>query len=392
MKTLRVHLCPLAELGAETALDYDLLDERRRVVKSDRAVPGALPRLPRTELVVAASDVLLIEAALPPLSGARLRAALQAIAEPQILTDAANAHVASSKRVAGRATLAVVDRVLLQRALELLRRARIVPASAVPEQLTLPLAEGRWRLRLQAGYAALRMSALRAITCSGVSDGEPPVELRLALEQAGAARPRAIEVEGDCDTDAWSKALGVPVVAPASAPARAESAPLELLQYQFGPRVADWRAWRVPATLAVLCGVTWVAGLNVDAWRMLREERALKGRMDAAFRQAFPRVPVVLDPIAQMRRGLSGLRSGGGSADPRDFLPMAASLARALANEGDVVRTLDFQEQVLRVDLEPRAIDTPKKREALLASLAAAGLDASFAENTLTVRAKGASS
>jgi len=148
----------------------------------------------------------------------------------------------------------------------------------------------------------------------------------------------------------------------------------------------------VPAVLAVLCVLTWIAGLNLDAWRMVHEERALRSRMEATLRAAFPRVPVVLDPVAQMRRGVSDLRSGGGAADPRDFLPIAASLARALANEADVVRTLEFREQVLRVDFEPRAIDTPKKRELLIESLAGAGLDASFAENTLAVRVKGTGS
>ena len=57
-----------------------------------------------------------------------------------------------------------------------------------------------------------------------------------------------------------------------------------------------------------------------------------------------------------------------------------------------MVRTLEFREQVLRVELEPRAIDTPRKRELLLEQLAAAGLNASFAENTLTVRGKGSGS
>jgi general secretion pathway protein L len=114
--------------------------------------------------------------------------------------------------------------------------------------------------------------------------------------------------------------------------------------------------------------------------------------MEATLRQAFPHVPVVLDPVAQMRRGVSELRTGADAADPRDFLPLAASLARALPNDVDVVRALEFREQVLRVDLEPRAIDTPMKREALLEQLAAAGLNASFAENTLAVRAKGSGS
>src|SRR5512144_1203033 len=117
MKTLRLRLCPLAELGAETLLDYEVLDEKRRVVRSDRAVPGALPRLARTELVIAAPDVLLLEAALPPLSGARLRAALLALAEPHLLTDASSAYVVAGRRLGSRTTLAVLDRELLARAL-----------------------------------------------------------------------------------------------------------------------------------------------------------------------------------------------------------------------------------------------------------------------------------
>ena len=392
MRTLRVRLCPLAELGAETALDYEVLDERRQVVKSERAVPAALPRLPRTELIIAAPDVLLIDAALPPLSGARLRAALQAIAEPHILTDAATAYVVAAPRLGGRTTLAVLDRVLLQRAVELLRRVKIVPASATPEQLTLPLVEGRWRARMQPTHGCLRMAELRGLACSPGSEREPPVEIRLALEQAGEARPQAIEVEGPCDTDAWANVLGIPVIVAPAAQGRVERPALELLQYEFAANVVDWRAWRTPVALAALCAVTWIIGLNVDAWRMLREERALRGRMEATFREAFPRVPVVLDPLAQMRRGVSDLRTGTDAADPRDFLPLAASLARAIPGDADVVRALEFRDQVLRIDLEPRAIDTPTKREVLVRQLTAAGLSASFAENTLTVRGKGSGS
>lgn len=392
MKTLRLRLCPLAELGADSALDYEVLDDKRRVVKTDRAVLAALPRLPRTELVIAAPDVLLIEAALPPLSGARLRAALLAIAEPHLLTDAAAAYVVAGKRLGSRATLAVLDRVLLQRALEVLRRVKISPGSATPEQLALPLTNGRWRLRLQPAYACLRMSELRGIACSASTHAEPPVELRLALEQAGDARPQTIEVEGACDADAWSKTLGIPVLAVPSPAQRVDPIGFELLQYEFGPRVVDWRAWRAAVALAVLCALTWIVGLNLDAWRLSREEKALRSRMEASLREAFPRTPVVLDPLAQMRRGVSDLRTGGDAADPRDFLPLAASLARALPSETDVVRVLEFRDQVLRVDLEPRTIDTPRKRELLLESLAGAGLNASFAENTLTVRSKGSGS
>jgi general secretion pathway protein L len=117
VKAVRIHLCPLAELGAESTLDYEVLDAARAITDRGRAVPAALPRVPRTELVLAAPDVLLVEAQLPPLSGARLRAALPALAEPHLVSDIGSAFVAAAQPAGGRTTLAVVDRALLQRAL-----------------------------------------------------------------------------------------------------------------------------------------------------------------------------------------------------------------------------------------------------------------------------------
>ncbi|HEY3076226.1 MAG TPA: type II secretion system protein GspL [Burkholderiales bacterium] len=389
MKTLRLRLCPLAELGADSTLDFEVLDDTRAVLERGRALLAELPRLPRTELVVAAPDVLLVEAALPPLSGARLRAALPALAEPHVLSAIESAYVVAAKARAGeRATLAVLDRGLFARALELLRRLKIEPASATPEQLALALHEGRWRLRLGAAYACLRTGPLRGISCSS-AEGAAPVEMQLALQQAGEARPQAIEVEDSCPAAAWSDALGVPVITVETPATRAEPVALELLQYEFAPRLVAWRAWRVPAVLAALCAATWLVGLNVDAWLMRREARALRAHMEAALREAFPSTPVVLDPLAQMRRGVSDLRAAAGAADPREFLSLATALARALPAESDAVRALEFRDQTLRVDFEPRALETPKKRELLLEQISAAGLAARFSEATLSVRAKG---
>jgi type II secretion system protein L len=172
-------------------------------------------------------------------------------------------------------------------------------------------------------------------------------------------------------------------------PARsAAPAVLELLQYEFVPHMAGWRAWRVPVALAVLALVTWLVGLNVDAWLMRREERALRSHMEAAVREALPGTPVVLDPLQQLRRGVRDLRSAAGSSDPREFLGLAATLARALPAEGDAVRALEFRDNTLRVDFDARALD-PKKRELVLQRVSAAGLAGRFSEATLSVRGKG---
>jgi general secretion pathway protein L len=389
MRTLRLHLCPLAELGADSALDYEVLDAARAVARRGRAVLAELPRLPRTELVIAAPDVLLVEVALPPLSGARLRAALPALAEPHLLGDVEAAHVVAARPAGGsRTTLAALDRGLLQRTLELLRRAKLTPISATPEPLTLPITPGRWRLRLGTAYGCLRTAPFRGLATTAPAAGEPPVELRLALEQAGDARAQAVEVEGPCDGPAWSTALGLPVVPVEAPPARAEPVVLELLQYELAPQLVSWRAWRTPAVLAVLCLLTWIVGLNVEAALMRREESALRAQMTTALREVVPSLPVVLDPLKQMQRAVADLRVGAGTDDPREFLPLATVLARSLALNADTVRLLEFRGEALRVDFDPRALAAPNAREHMIEQASAAGLTARLTENTLSVRPK----
>jgi general secretion pathway protein L len=389
VKTLRLHLCPLAELSGESTLEFEVLDETRAIARRGHAVLAELPRLPRTELVIAAPDVLLVETPLPPLSGARLRAALPALAEPHLLADLEAAYVVAARPVGGtRTTLAVLDRALLQRALALLRRVKLEPASATPEPLTLPLSPRRWRLRLGTAYACLRTAPLYGLASSALIEGEPPVELRLALEQAGNARPQAIEVEGPCDSAAWSAALGVPLVSVDAPAARAEPVAFELLQYELAPQLVSWRAWRAPAVLAALCAITWIVGLNVEAGLMRREERMLRAQMSAALRETVPSVPVVLDALKQMQRAVADLRVSAGAGDPREFLPLATALAAAITLEPDTVRALEFRGEALRVDFDPRALAAPKARERMLEQAAAAGLAARISENTLSVRPK----
>jgi general secretion pathway protein L len=388
MRTLRVHLCPLAELAAESVLDFEVLDSARRILQRGAAVPAALPVLARTELVVAGRDVVLLEAVLPKVSGARLRAALPALAEPMLLGDIErNLVVAGRLDAARRATLAVVDRALLRRALDPFARLGMRPASATPEPLAIACGAGRWRLRRRGAWAVVRTGRQLGIACAAAET--PPVELQLALAQA-AARPAALEVEGDCDTAAWSAALGVTVLA-AAREAHAAPVELELLQYEFAPQLADWKAWRPAAALAAALALVWVTGLNFDAWLMLREERELRGRMSAALREAFPRVPVVLDAPAQMRRGLADLRAAAGTGDAEDFLPLAAGFARLMEAEAEAVRGMEYRDRALQVRFEPRAVDSADKRNAILERLARGGLAGSFASSTLSVRKRSAS-
>jgi bifunctional ADP-heptose synthase (sugar kinase/adenylyltransferase) len=55
----------------------------------------------------------------------------------------------------------------------------------------------------------------------------------------------------------------------------------------------------------------------------------------------------------------------------------------------DSVRVLEFRDQVLRIDFEPRALEQPKSRDALLEQISSAGLTGRFSDATLSVKAKG---
>ena len=389
LRTLRIQLCPLAELAAGSELRYELLDARRRIGERGRAVPAALPKGKglRTELILAAPDVLLLEAQLPRLSGERLRSALAGVAEPELIGGIEQAFVVAGKPdAAGRALLAVVDRALFKRAIDLFARAGLELSGVTPEPLTLPVRRGTWRLRMTESYGCLRIGQRLGVACSVPRDAQPPVEVKLALSRHAAERPEVIEVEGACDAAAWSADLGVTVKRVASDEMYAGAVTLNLLQYEFAPGVVDWRVWRVPAVLATVLGLIWLTDLNVEAWLVSREAGQTRAHMAAAFRETFPEIPVVQDPLIQARRALVDLRTGAGTSDPADFISLATRFARAAQLDADAVRILEYRERALYVRFDTRAIDTPSKRDALVDRLVKAGLGARMSESVLVVR------
>jgi general secretion pathway protein L len=380
----RVFLPPLTEFGAESVVAYEVLDSRRRVIRRGHCVPGGLPKSRWCELVVAAPDVLLLDVALPKLTGARLRAALPMLVEEMLLGDIEQSLVVAGRPDAtGRATVAAVDRALLSRALEVFRRLRLRVTSATPEPLTLKLSPSCWRIRLRDTYACVRTGERLGLGVSRPGNARPPEELTLLLAQA-QARPSAIEVEGECDLDAWRAVLEVPLRQVEEEDLLASPAVLELLQYDVAPGLVDWSGWRVPMALAALALVLWTGGLNAHAWLLKREERAMRQQMEDLYKRTFPNTPVVLDPVAQMRRGVTDLRASAGIGSPADFLPLASRFAQTLGDHA-AVRSMEYRDAALQVRLDMHAFDTQDKREALSSRAARAGLSMKFSDDGAVV-------
>ena len=93
-------------------LPFLLLDKSGRTQRAGRSTLALLPRASSTVLMVAARDLLMMPATLPPLKGPRLRQALPNIIEDQLIQDPQTCHIALDPQPLGNARhlLAVVDR------------------------------------------------------------------------------------------------------------------------------------------------------------------------------------------------------------------------------------------------------------------------------------------
>jgi len=93
-------------------LPFVLLDKSGRTQRAGRSALALLPRATSTVLMVAARDLLMMPAALPPLRGPRLRQALPNIVEDQLIQDPQTCHIAVDPQplAGGRQLLAIIDR------------------------------------------------------------------------------------------------------------------------------------------------------------------------------------------------------------------------------------------------------------------------------------------
>lgn len=121
-------------------LPFVLLDKSGRAQRAGRAALALLPRASSTVLMVAARDLLMMPATLPPLKGPRLRQALPNIVEDQLIQDPQTCHIALDPQPLGkgRHLLAIVDRGWFRFICEAFAAAGHRSVRAVPVTRCLP--------------------------------------------------------------------------------------------------------------------------------------------------------------------------------------------------------------------------------------------------------------
>ncbi|HYD62995.1 MAG TPA: type II secretion system protein GspL [Noviherbaspirillum sp.] len=330
-------------------------------------------RAQRVVLLLAASDVTLLRVKMPPLSGAKLRAALPNLVEDRLMSDPEECVVVPGEMHGGMRTVAVVSRSWL----ELLSRTLLTlgarSVSAIPSQLCIPYqAEMATASASEHGVdadIAIRLAEQDGIGLSIVADQPESLAFEVMQSLSAVVPQGAIvlyvpqaRVNDYQDSLRIAPTLQDRITLHADNWQRwisgADKAGVDLmtgLGAAAGPKI-DWRAWRWPIVLGTAVLLINVIGLNVDWLRLKREANALSNGMIQTYRTAFPKDPVVIDPLAQLRQKLAGAQRDSGQLAPDDFVALAATFSEAWASTGKgaaPIAGLEYRDRALTVKLKP---------------------------------------
>ncbi|HYD81203.1 MAG TPA: type II secretion system protein GspL [Paucimonas sp.] len=333
-------------------------------------------KVQRVVLLVAASDVTLLRVHVPPMSAAKLKAALPNLVEDQLMSDPDECIVVPGATVDGLRTVAVMHRGWFEILVKTFTTFGARRLAAVPAQLCLPHQAGTVTAAVaeQEGEIDLtvRLAEQQGIGLPIVPE-QPETAARDVVQTLTAIVPEApitlyapqAAVRAFQDTVNELLALDQRITVHADHWPRwitgANGAGLDLVAASGTGtgQAVNWRAWRWPAALAATALLVNIIGLNIEWWRMKREANALRAAMTQTYRAAYPRDTMIVDPLAQMRQKIAAARHGAGQAAPDDFTALAASFGEAwesVAGQGSTgIAAIEYRDRSLFVRLKPEA-------------------------------------
>jgi general secretion pathway protein L len=380
--------------GAAQTCPFALAGDGGQLLQQGAAALGNLADLVasarRVVLLLSASDVTLLRVAVPPLSAARLKAALPGLVEDQILGDPADCVLAAGPADAeGMRTVAVVQRAWLEVLAQALVAQGAHSVSALPAQLCLPYQPGAVSAALDANDAGLELTLRRsqheglglalaadpesALFTLRALAGEEPVTLYLNPIQTKIIAPvlarlaDAASVSGIAlAEDHWAHWI-----------AGARSAGLDLAAGlgASGAAARQWQRWRWPLRLAVLAVLVNVAGINIEWLRLKKEADNERLSMKQTFKATYPNEAAIY-PAEQMRRNIAQAKLENGQMAPDEFIALSAAFAEALSAlpRKDVIAVLEYRDRALQVKVKPNTVDGPAVGQ-IKAALAARKLE-----------------
>lgn len=253
---------PVGEKGRRAGLP-----DAPELLREGHALAAEMPAADRLVLIVAASDVLLTTARVPPLPPARLRLALPNLVEDVLATDAAPCHIAlgpvlepaASPRAARRRLLMVTDRAWLRAVLDAFADHKHRRRHVLPAQLCLPLAPGA-----ESGQAAEAAEATaREPVLAGELEPVPGTGLVAGTSASPSVTPSATPA---ASPDTAAPAQPATLVVEAAATALAQADP----QLDIATMAAADRLWQLTVRTGPYEGYGLLLGAQaLAAWQAL---------------------------------------------------------------------------------------------------------------------------
>ncbi len=298
---------------------------------------GTISAAQRIVLIVAASDVTLLRIKVPPLSPAKLKAALPNLVEEQILGNPADNLIVTSKATDSLRSIAVMQRIGIESVIRQLSAHGAKQIKAVPAQLCLPSnpesvfaainaqqdnIELTIKLSEHEGMG-LKLDSTPEEVISSLRSLVPSAAIELLVPQAAVQTYQSIvsstQAQINVSTDNWSHWIE-----------GAESASVDLMSgmSNLKSNTIGYRVWRWPLALAASVMLVNIVALNMDWWHMKREADMLRSSMFQTYKTAYPDETVIVDPIAQMRQKIAIAKRSTGQSATDEFTILMTSFSK----------------------------------------------------------------
>jgi general secretion pathway protein L len=336
---------------------FVLSADGQSVAQQGRAAARSLPRATSVHVLLPECDLAWQRVAVPRAPAAKLRAALGAVLEDDLLEDDEQLHLALEPGLVPGQTgwVAVTHKAWLVQVLADLAQAgvtvdRVQPTTA-PQAAQSPVRVHALPTPDHDDDATVVWADAGGVLCARLSGGLARQRLASVDRSAliSSAHPAAVA--------AMEHLLEAPVTVLAEAERAliASRSDWNLRQFDLATRhrglvaVRDGlRQWQQPSWRPVRIGLALlllvqVLGLNAWAWQLDRRVNDKRAEMNRLLQSTYPQVRSVLDAPLQMQRETELLRASAGQPGSGDLEPLLAATALAWPDARPPLQALQFE-------------------------------------------------